>query len=102
LFQSERKALQLAAHARLEEMDVQMAGIHRRNIRIHVLALVYRKHGQEPKALETLDIVLAMAEPGGWVGNFVDLGDPMTRPMERFSLVHPENVHATTQSRHSR
>lgn len=53
-----------AAHARLEEMDAQMAGIHRRNIRIHVLALVYHKHGQGPKALETLGIVLAMAEPG--------------------------------------
>jgi LuxR family maltose regulon positive regulatory protein len=54
-----------------------------------LLALVYHKQEKELKALETLDTALALAEPGGWIRNFIDLGAPMRALLERLSQVDP-------------
>jgi LuxR family maltose regulon positive regulatory protein len=86
------------ALSRLIEMDQHMRRINRKNVRIDVLALlalVYHKKGQVPEAMEQLSIALDLAEPGGWVRNFVDLGIPMTRLLER--LVRHQPGHSFAQ-----
>lgn len=84
------------AHARLAELDEQMARIHRKRVRIDVLALramVCRKLGDETATLENLQTALALAEPGGWIRNFVDLADPMTDLLERLTQIHPAHTY---------
>jgi len=76
------------AQTRLIEIDEQMCRINRKSVRIDVLALlalVYRELDDEEAALEKLRAALDMAEPGGWVRNFVDLGAPMTDLLERLN-----------------
>jgi LuxR family maltose regulon positive regulatory protein len=86
------------ARTLLLELDERMARINRRNVRIDVLALlalVCHKLGEETAALEKLQAALDLAEPGGWIRNFVDLGTPMADLLERLNQTQP--VHTYTQ-----
>lgn len=68
------------AHTRLTELDARMRPIHRINVRIEVLALLamlHHKRGEDTAAMEHLQAALNLAEPGGWIRTFVDLGPPM-------------------------
>ncbi len=68
-----------ARHA-LESMDEQMAKIHRKTVRIDVLALlslVCHAQGDASVAYAKLAKAVALAEPGGFIRNFVDMGRPM-------------------------
>jgi LuxR family maltose regulon positive regulatory protein len=42
-------------------------------------ALIYHTEGDEPSALAALEQAIALAEPGGFIRLFVDLGPPMAR-----------------------
>ena len=44
-----------------------------------VQSLLHHTEGDEPAALATLEQAIALAEPGGFVRLFVDLGTPMAR-----------------------
>jgi LuxR family maltose regulon positive regulatory protein len=59
-----------------------------------LLALVCRKLGDEEAALEHLRAALALAEPGGWIRNFVDLGAPITELLERLNQSDPGHTYA--------
>jgi len=81
------------AHTRLAEFDEQMGRIQRKNVRIDILALlalVRHKQGEEAAALGHLQAALALAEPGRWVRNFVDLGSPMRVLLERLARTHSD------------
>jgi len=85
------------AHTRLIALDEQMRKINRKNVRIDVLALlalVCHKSGDEEIALEKLRAALALAEPGGWIRNFVDLGAPMRGLLERLNQADPGHKYA--------
>ncbi|HSN77233.1 MAG TPA: LuxR C-terminal-related transcriptional regulator [Anaerolineae bacterium] len=80
------------ARSRLEVLDAAMRGLNRTHVRIDVLALlalVYDALGQEPAALDTLGAALDLAEPGGFVRNFVDLGPPMAGLLARLRSRQP-------------
>ena len=55
------------------------------------LALVCLKQGDEATALEKLQAALDLAEPGGWIRNFMDLGLRMTRLLERLTQARPDH-----------
>jgi len=85
------------AHTRLAELDEQMHRINRKSVRIDVLALlatVCNAQGEEKSALENLQAALDLAEPGGWIRNFVDLGDPMRDLLERLNQARPGHTFA--------
>ncbi len=85
------------ARDRLSQLEEAMSRIHRRHVCLDVLALealAYRQLGDEPTALAKLLAALDMAEPGGWVRNFVDLGAPMRDLLERLHQVQPGHTHA--------
>ena len=85
------------AHRRLSELDEQMRRVHRKNVRIEVsalLALVCRKQGDEATALEHLQAALELAEPGGWIRTFVDLGMPMIDVLKTLVQHQPDGVYA--------
>ncbi len=85
------------AHTRLAELDEQTGSIHRKSVRIDVLALLAltcHKLGEETAALEHLQAALALAEPGGWIRNFLDLGAPMAGLLKRVVQVQPEHKYA--------
>ncbi len=85
------------AHARLVEMDKGMRRIKRKSVRLDLLALLAlacHKSGKKTAALGHLEAALTLAEPGGWIRNFVDLGDPMTDLLERLNQVHPGHSYA--------
>jgi LuxR family maltose regulon positive regulatory protein len=85
------------ARDRLSQLEEAMSRINRRNVCVDVLALealAYRQLGDEPTALAKLLAALDMAEPGGWVRNFVDLGAPMRDLLERLHQVQPGHTHA--------
>ena len=80
------------AHNRLVELGTKMRRINRKCVLIDVLALdalVCRKLGKQKIALERLQEALALAEPGGWIRNFVDLGITMRDLLERLNQVYP-------------
>jgi LuxR family maltose regulon positive regulatory protein len=82
------------ARERLVEMDDGMRRIHRTNVRIDVLvllALVCQAQGDEDAALEFLQSAVELADRGPWIRNFVDLGSPMARLLERLVANEPEN-----------
>ena len=69
-----------AALAALNQLDEFLRRVHRKTVRIDVLslqALVLDAKGEEPAALEKVTEALALAEPGGIIRSFVDLGPPM-------------------------
>ncbi|MGB5341861.1 MAG: LuxR C-terminal-related transcriptional regulator, partial [Thermoanaerobaculia bacterium] len=64
----------------LEKLEEFLRRTHRRTILIDVLslqALVLDARGEQPAALKKLAEALALAEPGGIIRSFVDLGAPM-------------------------
>jgi LuxR family maltose regulon positive regulatory protein len=64
----------------LIEMDDYYGSIHFTTIHISVLALLallYSADGDEPQALAALSRSIALAEPGGFIRLFVDLGTPL-------------------------
>ncbi len=74
------------ARIRLTAFDASMRALNRNHVRIDVLALqalVCSALGEEATALETLGDALELAEPGGFVRNFVDLGPPMAGLLAR-------------------
>ena len=85
------------ARSRLVEMDRSMCSINRKCMRIDILkilALVYHKMGKQTCALEKLHQALTLAEPDGWVRNFIDLGAPMTKLLERLNHTRPGHAFA--------
>jgi LuxR family maltose regulon positive regulatory protein len=74
------------ARAALESFDERMAVIHRKTIRIDVLsllALVCDAQGDTAAAYDRLAEALRLAETGGFIRNFVDLGQPMADLLAR-------------------
>jgi LuxR family maltose regulon positive regulatory protein len=68
------------ARRALESLDERMASIHRKTVRINVLsllALVSQAQGDTAAAFDKLAQALMLAQPGGFIRNFVDLGPPM-------------------------
>jgi LuxR family maltose regulon positive regulatory protein len=85
------------ARSRLVEMDRKMRSINRKCVRIDLLALlalVCHEMGEEKAALEKLQVAMDLAEPGGWIRNFVDLGAPMADLLKRLIEVEPGRTHA--------
>ena len=84
------------ARIRLAALDAEMRTLNRNHVRIDVLALqalVYSALGEEAPALEKLGGALELAERGGFVRNFVDLGPPMAN-----LLAHLRRRHEVTHS----
>ena len=78
---SRQKAAEL-----LERLHGLAVSMHNTRVRIDVLALQAWLHdvqGDEPAALEKLTDALALAEPGGFIRAFVDLGLPMAKLLNR-------------------
>lgn len=74
------------ARAALESWDKRMAEIRRKAVRIDVLsllALVCDAQGDASAAGDRLTGALLLAEPGGFVRNFVDFGQPMAGLLAR-------------------
>jgi LuxR family transcriptional regulator, maltose regulon positive regulatory protein len=70
-------ASRLQARQLLMQMDEYFTSIHYTVVRIRVLALqamLYSAEGDEPQALAVLAKSIALAEPGGFLRIFVDLG----------------------------
>jgi LuxR family maltose regulon positive regulatory protein len=69
-----------AARASLVELDGALDRLQRNHVRIDALALLALAHdalGQQAAALDSLGAALRLAETGGFVHSFVDLGPPM-------------------------
>ena len=88
------------AGEKLEKLEAFLRRTHRTTILITVLslqALVLEAQGAEPAALDKLAEALALAEPGGIIRSFVDLGSPMAHLLTRLSrdignVTHVERV----------
>jgi LuxR family maltose regulon positive regulatory protein len=68
------------ALALLEDMDEQLCGVNRNTHRIDILAMqamVYDAQGDGQMAREKLTAALRLAQAGGFIRNFVDLGSSM-------------------------
>jgi LuxR family maltose regulon positive regulatory protein len=76
----------------LDELHDFLASIHYKKSLIEVLALQALLHdtlGESPVALEKVAKALALAEPGGFIRVFVDLGPQMADLLKR---LHKQNV----------
>ncbi len=85
------------ARIRLAALDAEMRTLNRNHVRIDVLALqalVDSALGEEATALEKLGGALELAERGGFMRNFVDLGPPMANLLTRLRWRH-EVAHST-------
>jgi LuxR family maltose regulon positive regulatory protein len=85
------------AHTLLIEWEERMRRINRVNVRIEILALlalVCYKQSDEAAALEYLQTALELAEPGGWIRTFVDLGMPMIDVLEILVQHQPDQAYA--------
>ena len=51
-----------------------------------ILAMVYKKQGQDDEAGSLLEEALSLAEPGGWVRPFVELGKPMEEMLKQLQV----------------
>lgn len=79
------------ARAVLEDLDLEMGRLHRNAVRVDVLcllALVHDAQGDTAVACDKLYEALALAERGGFVRNFVDLGPPMADLLTRYARQH--------------
>ena len=79
------------ARTKLDALNTFASQIHFDSMRIDVLAvlaLVQDAQAEEAAALETLDAALNLAEPGGFLRNFVDLGSPMADLLARLRRRH--------------
>ncbi len=80
------------AHNRLIQWEQRMRRINRKSVRIEILALlalVCHQLKDETAALQNLQDALDLAEPGGWIRTFVDLGEPMLALLKCFLEYHP-------------
>lgn len=80
------------ARARLECLDEKMARIHRNMVRVQslpLLALVCDAQGESSVAYDRLTEALLLAEPGGFIRTFVDLGPPMADLLRRWRHESP-------------
>ena len=84
------------ARAALASLDERMGKIHRNTVRMDVLcllSLVCDAQGEESAAFEELAEAVTLAEYGGFIRNFVDLGQPMadllTRLLARAQVLPP-------------
>jgi len=48
-----------------------------------LLAMVYQKQGRVDKALTILERAVDLANPGGWIRPFVELGSPMANLLKK-------------------
>ena len=79
------------ARTKLDALNTFTSQIHFDSMRIDVLAvlaLVQDAQAEEAAALETIDAALNLAEPGGFLRNFVDLGSPMADLLARLRRRH--------------
>lgn len=70
----------------LDQLDGFLRKANRKTIRIDLLALQALNldaQGKERAAFEKLSESLALAEPGGFIRNFLDLGLPMATLLQR-------------------
>ena len=74
------------ALSNLAQLEEYVRALNRKTIHIDVLALqalAYEAQENWQKAAEKLDMALRLAQPGGFIRNFVDLGPPMASLMSR-------------------
>ena len=74
------------ALSNLAQLEEYIRDLNRKTIHIDVLALqalAYEAQGNGPKAEEKLDRALRLAQPGGFIRNFVEMGPPMASLMSR-------------------
>ncbi len=81
--------------ADLEEAEVKLAALGEGLGNLHntcqfidvtaLHAMALEKMGQSEKALETLGMAVALAERGGWIRPFVEIGAPMGEILSRFA-----------------
>jgi LuxR family maltose regulon positive regulatory protein len=79
----------------LERLHEFVLSIHNTRVRTDVRALQALLHdaqGEEAAALDKLTESLALAEPGGFIRNFVDLGAPMGDLLNRLSKKQARNL----------
>jgi LuxR family maltose regulon positive regulatory protein len=79
------------ARAKLDALNAVTSQMHLDNTRIDVLAVLALVHDalhEEAAALDSLGEALALAAPGGFVRNFVDLGPPMASLLTRLRRRH--------------
>ena len=79
------------ARAKLDALNAMTSQMHLDNTRIDVLAVLALVHDalhEEAVALDSLGEALALATPGGFVRNFVDLGPPMADLLTRLQRQH--------------
>jgi len=72
----------------LNQLNDFLASIHNNIFRIHVLALQamhYDTRGEKPDALKKLTEALKLAEPGGFIRLFVDLGPQMSELLKQLA-----------------
>ena len=82
---------------RLELLDGQMAAIRRNNVRIDALALlglVLDTLDDKLAAFEKLEEAVTLGEPGRFIRNFVDLGAPMAKLLQRAKAKNHNGNHA--------
>jgi LuxR family maltose regulon positive regulatory protein len=73
----------------LTRLETFFAGIHNTRFLIEVLALralLRDAQGEEPAALEVLGRAVALAQPGGFIRLFVDLGPRLAKLLNRLDL----------------
>ena len=72
----------------LAQMDEYFTSIHYTSIRIQILALqamLYRAEGNERQALTAVEMSIGLAEPGGFLRLFVDLGAPLKPLLQKLA-----------------
>ena len=79
----------MQADSLLTRLEAVLAGIHNIRFLIEMLALQALFHdaqGDEPAAREVLGRAVALAQPGGFIRLFVDLGPGLARLLNRLDL----------------
>jgi len=77
------------ADSLLTRLETFVAGIHNTRFLIEVLALQALLHdaqGDEPAGLKALSRAVSLAQPGGFIRLFVDLGPGLARLLDRLDL----------------
>lgn len=85
------------AHTRLTRLDERMRRMNRTNVRIEVsalLAILHHRQKDEATAGKHLQTALELAEPGGWIRNFVDLGAQMVALLKWLIEHQPGQLYA--------
>jgi LuxR family transcriptional regulator, maltose regulon positive regulatory protein len=89
----------------LSRLQAFVTATHNTRFRIDVLALqalCYDAQGDAPGALQALEQAVALAQPNGFIRNFVDLGFPMAGLLERLSRrgFEPDYIQQILQAFH--